>query len=126
MSQVVSQPCTFYVIPTILTVMNRSWVANLAIFQRRRHFLRYCYFYANLRRSEEDLGSEVVFRKGVAWSIDFGPHWFLFPLTFMTTQLLQLSLGQFDVLQDLGSEVVFWFVVQPQARSTLPIPFQTH
>ena len=34
------------------------------------------YFYANLRRSEEDLGSEVVFRMDVAWSIDFGPHWF--------------------------------------------------
>ena len=32
--------------------------------------------YANLRRSEEDLGSEVVFRMVVEWSIDFGPHWF--------------------------------------------------
>ena len=31
--------------------------------------------YANLRRSEEDLGAEVVFRMDVAWSIDFG-HWF--------------------------------------------------
>ena len=28
-------PCTFYVIPTILAVMNRTWVANLAIFRRR-------------------------------------------------------------------------------------------
>ena len=28
-------PCTFYVIPTILTVMSRTWVANLAIFQQR-------------------------------------------------------------------------------------------
>ena len=32
-------PCKFYVIPTILTVMNRTWVANLAIFRRRRHFV---------------------------------------------------------------------------------------
>ena len=44
----------------------------------------------------------------------------------MTTQLLQFSPGQFDVLQDLGSEVVFWFVAQPQACSTLPIPFHTY
>ena len=32
--------------------------------------------YAHLRRSEEDLGSEVVFRMDDEWSIDFGPHWF--------------------------------------------------
>ena len=31
MSQVLSQPCTFYVIPAILTMMNRTWVANLAV-----------------------------------------------------------------------------------------------
>ena len=41
----------------------------------------------------------------------------LIPLAFMTTQLLQLSLGQFDVLQDLGSEVVFWFVARDQELS---------
>ena len=32
--------------------------------------------YAHLRRSEEDLGSKVVFRMDDEWSILFGPHWF--------------------------------------------------
>ena len=31
---------------------------------------------ANLRRSEEDLGSEVVFRMDEELSSEFGPHWF--------------------------------------------------
>ena len=32
--------------------------------------------YAHLRRTEEDLGSEVVFRTDDAWSFEFGPHCF--------------------------------------------------
>ena len=30
--------------------------------------------YAHLRRTEEDLGSEVVFRTDDEWSFEFGPH----------------------------------------------------
>ena len=32
----------------------------------------------------------------------------------------------FDVLQQLGSEVVFWFVAQLHAHSPLPIPFRSY
>ena len=35
-------------------------------------------------------------------------------------------LVHFDVLQDLGSEVVFWFVAQVHDHSTLPIPLRSY
>ena len=48
--------------------------------------------YAHLRRSEKDLGSEVVFRMDDEWSIEFGPHWFDVAHV-MATHLLQFFLA---------------------------------
>ena len=43
-SQVVSHPSTFYVITAILTKINRTWVVNLAIFQRCWRLAHACCF----------------------------------------------------------------------------------
>ena len=58
----------------------------------------------------------------------------LMSTTFMATHLLQFTprsyvailLVHFDVLQGLGSEVVFWFVARVRVCSPLPIPLRSY
>ena len=51
--------------------------------------------YAHLRRSEEDLGSEVAFRMDDEWSIEFGPSLVLMSLTFMSHSPLAIPLRSY-------------------------------
>ena len=54
-------PSTFYMITTILTMINRTWVANLAIFQRRWRLAHACCFVINWHGLlEEDLVANFV------------------------------------------------------------------
>ena len=51
---------------------------------------------AHLRRSEEELGSEVVFRMVDEWSIESGPHWFDVAL-YCTGLFFQANIVEEDV-----------------------------
>ena len=79
MSQVLSQPCTF------LRHSHYLYHNEQDLGCKSRHSFVSDKFgvqanigeeYAHLRRTEEDLGSEVVFRTDDEWSFEFGPHCF--------------------------------------------------